>query len=594
MNRKQRRAAQKAAKRPVTQPGSGFVANQTIAASLLTTALAEMRKGNHAGAQEMLVQAVDHEPTNADAVHFLGMSYYYQGDPVTALPIVGRSLNLREDDPTFLSNFGVVAYATGKLELAIKSYQQSLVLDPKNADALTNLAAALNDKELYSQAKEIAEQAIALNPNGRGAYLNRGNALKSLDQVDEAIEDYKKSVELDPEYAHAHTMLGHAYDMLGKLELAEKHTRTAVELSPDMFEAHNNLATVLMRVGKKAQANIHLARSQDLNPNAKTLWNMALNLLDMGDFKQGISLYEFGFDAKTRLPARRPPMPRWRGEDLAGKSIMIWREQGVGDELRFAEWYHHVISLGARCIIEAKPKLVPLFERSFPDATILPEDFTRDVGRCDADFQMPAGDLPAFFGLRPNPEKHYAYLQPDPFRAKGWHDRIADLGEGTKIGICWRSGMRNARRNFAYAELEDLMPLFELQNTQFVSLQYDDCRKELAEFEEKTGVHIHNFDDVDQFDDLDETAAMTAGLDLVVTAGTAVAQMAGALGIETWRFEARGSRLAQPPVAHPWLQPNGVLWYGHWQESWRDVMERMAVALGERLASDPLEAARAG
>lgn len=553
-----------------------------------------MRKGNYAGAEQMLRQAVEHEPNNPHAVHYLGMSIYYQGDAATALPIVGRSLSLLEDDPVFFSNFGVVAYTAGNIDLAISSYQQSLALDPVNADALTNLAAALNDKDRFVEAKGVSEQAIALNPEGRGAYLNRGNALKSMEFIEEAIEDYKKSVELDPNYAHAHTMLGHAYDLLGQLELAEQHTRKAVTLSPDMFEAHNNLATVLMRLGKKGEANLHLARSQELNPNAKTLWNMALNLLDMGDFKQGIGLYEFGFDAKTRLPARKPPMPRWQGEDLAGRSIMIWREQGVGDELRFAEWYHHVIALGARCIIEAKSKLVPLFERSFPDATILEEDFTRDVNRCDADFQMPAGDLPAFFGLQSNPEERYAYLQPDPFRAKGWRDRIADLGPGTKIGICWRSGMRNARRNFAYAELDDLIPLFELPNTHFVSLQYDNCTKDLAEFEQRTGFHIHNFEEVDQFDDLDETAAMTSGLDLVVTAGTAVAQMSGALGVETWRFEARGSKAGQPPVPHPWLQPNGVLWYGHWQEPWRDVMQRMAFGLAERLNEMPQETVRAG
>ena len=574
MNRRQRRAAKKTATRT-----AGLSETQT----LIKQAVALMQSGAHAQAEALLRKGIETAPDNPHIVHFLGMALYYQGKPADGLPLVARSTELAPDDPTFHSNFGVVAYATGDIGRAVRAYMRSLELQPKNADALTNLAAALNDMDRFAEALVAADEAVSLNPDGRGGHLNRGNALKSLERMEEAIAAYEESIRCDPDYAEAHTMLGHAYDLMGELDLAEKHTRLAVQLSPNLYEAHNNLATVLMRLGKKTEANVHLARSQDILPNPKTLWNMALNLLDMGDFEQGIGLYDFGFAAKTRLPNRQPPMPRWRGEELTGRSLLIWREQGVGDELRFAEWYHHVIGLGARCVIEVKPKLVPLFERSFPQATILPEDFSRDPGRADADFHVPAGALPGLFGLVREEGERYAYLQPDPFRAESWRARLAELGPGPKIGICWRSGLRNARRNFAYAELDDLIPLLELPNTRFVCLQYDDCREELEEFERRTGHRIHRFDDLDQFDDLDETAAMTSALDLVVTAGTAVAQMAGALGVETWRFEARGARAGTPPVRHQWLQPNGVLWYGHWREPWRDVMERMAAGLGERL-----------
>ncbi|MEM8916641.1 MAG: tetratricopeptide repeat protein, partial [Pseudomonadota bacterium] len=582
MNRKQRRAAQKSGKHTIVNSAELFQAQATKEQVLLSQAISLMQAGDHQKAEETLRRAYEMAPKHPEIVHYLGMCLFYQGRIDEALPIVGNSLNLRENDPNFLSNFGVVAYSGGNIDLAIANYFKSLELFADNPDVLTNLSAALNDKDRFSEALVTADKAIELNPDGRGAYLNRGNALKAMERVEEAITDYKKSLEIDPDYAHAYTMLGHAYDITGELELAEKNTRLAVTLAPDMYEGHNNHATVLMRLGKMAEANMHLAKSQELRPNAKTLWNMALNLLQMGDFKQGIALYEFGFGAKTRLPNRKPPMPRWQGQDLTGKSILIWREQGVGDELRFAEWYHDVIALGGRCIIEAKEKLVPLFERSFPEATVLEESFSRDVGRADADYQVPAGALPALFGLRDNSGNPYSYLKPDPFRAKAWRERMDALGDGAKIGICWRSSLRNARRNFAYADLEDLTPLFELPNTQFINLQYDDCQDLLDDFEQRTGIKIHNFPEVDQFDDLDETAAMTSALDMVVSSGTAVAQMAGALGVETWRFEARGSKPNHPPITHPWLQPNGFVWPGHWQEPWLDVMTRMAENLAER------------
>lgn len=574
MNRQQRRAAKRAAL------GTG---GSSSAEALLQQGLGLLSSGRHAEGETVLRKALEQAPDNPQIIHFLGMSLYYQGQPEQGLPIVARSIDLEPNNPTFLSNYGVVAYRAGAIDLAINSYMRSLKFSPKNADALTNLSAALNDQDRFEDALNVSSEAISLKPQGRGAYLNRGNALKSLERVAEAILDYEKAVACDPTYAEALTMLGHAHDLMGDMALAEHYTRKAVKLAPNLFEAHNNLATVLMRIGRKTEANIHLARSQELSPNPKTLWNMALNLLDMGDFQQGIGLYDFGFAARTRLPNRKPPMPRWRGEDITGKSLLIWREQGVGDELRFAEWYHYVLSQGARCVIEVKPKLVPLFERSFPQATILSENLQRDLNRSDTDYQVPAGALPAMYGLVREEGERYAYLQPDPFRARGWRDRIAALGPGAKIGLCWRSGLRTARRNFAYATLDDLLPLLELPNTEFVCLQYDDCSEELDEFEQRTGCKIHTFPEVDQFDDLDETAALISGLDMVVTAGTAVAQMAGALGIETWRFEARGTRKAMPPIRHQWLQPNGELWYGHWQEPWHDVMVRMAAAMGEKI-----------
>lgn len=574
MNRQQRRAAQRSATHTAGLSEEDRIIQQSVAA---------LSQGKFLEGEVLLRQGYELAPDNPQIVHFLGMSLYYQGNAPAALPIVKRSIEMAPKDATFLSNYGVVCYAAGQLDEAVRYYMRSLEIAPKNADALTNLSAALNDKDRFEDGLKTADEAISLKPQGRGGYLNRGNALKSLDRLEEALEAYKKSVQCDPNYAEAQTMLGHAYDLMGELELAEKHARLAVHLAPNLYEGHNNLATVLMRTGKKTEANVHLARSQELFPNPKTLWNMALNLLEIGDFEQGIRLYEFGFAATTRLPNRKPPMPRWQGEDLTGKSILIWREQGVGDELRFAEWYHHVIALGGRCIIEVKPKLVPLFERSFPDATILPESFARDINRSDADYQTPAGALPALFGLNRQEAERYAYLRPDPFRAKSWRARMAELGPGTKIGICWRSGMQSARRNLAYAELDEMIPLFELPDVQFISLQYSDCSDEIADFEARTGHKIHMFNEVDQFDDLDETAAMTSALDLVVTAGTAVAQMSGALGIETWRFEARGARPDEPPTTHPWYQPNGVVWPRYWREPWRNVMVRMAASLGERL-----------
>jgi hypothetical protein len=196
-----------------------------------------------------------------------------------------------------------------------------------------------------------------------------------------------------------------------------------------------------------------------------------------------------------------------------------------------------LLRAGAHCIVECEPRLVTLFERSFPGAEVVPQarpphPRTRQPG---IDFQIPAASLARW--LRPSLEsfpRHRGHLVPDPARAARWRERIGALGPGLKVGICWRSMLNQGARSLDSTQLSQWGPVLTAPGVHFVNLQYDRCDEELREAERLFGARIHVWDDMDLKDDQEGVAAMIPALDLVLSAFTAVVQMAGAVGAPAW------------------------------------------------------------
>jgi hypothetical protein len=215
----------------------------------------------------------------------------------------------------------------------------------------------------------------------------------------------------------------------------------------------------------------------------------------------------------------------------------------------FSSCYADLIARAGHVIIECDPRLVGLFARSFPTATVRAAGGAPD----DFDVHVAAGSLPlhlrralADFPARPG------WLVPDPGRVASLRARIAALGPGPVVGIAWRSGLITPERAGLYTQLADWGPVFAAPGVRFVNLQYDDCAAELAAAGARFGVTVHRWPDLDLRNDLEGAAALTASLDLVLTAGTSVAEMAGALGVPVWRFGACGEWTALGAAVRPW------------------------------------------
>ncbi len=238
-----------------------------------------------------------------------------------------------------------------------------------------------------------------------------------------------------------------------------------------------------------------------------------------GRLPEGWEAYERRFQSGA-VPREQPSnQPRWDASDPAGKTILVWAEQGLGDQLLFFRMVPDLMRAGAHCVVECDGRLVRLLERSFAGAEVVPYSTPPDprVQRADIDFQIPVGSLARWF--RPSLEsfpKTSGYLVADSFKVSRWKQLLEDLGEGLKVGICWRSGMTEGSRSMYYSQLSQWGPVLTTADVRFINLQYGECGEELKEAERMFGTRVQVWKDMDLKNDQDGLAALMSALDLVI------------------------------------------------------------------------------
>jgi tetratricopeptide (TPR) repeat protein len=390
-----------------------------------------------------------------------------------------------------------------------------------------------------------------------------------------------------PESAMLWNTLGTIMGEQSDFENAITFYKEARRLNPTLSRAYHNLGHALTHTGPLAEAleNFDLALEHcDLDSDrAETLHARGICLAAMGRLKEAWPDYEERLNPRCSqsiyfaVQARR-----WDGEDLTGKKILFAGEQGLGDEIMLAGMVPDLLERvgpDGKVMIACDHRLVSLYQRSFPAAHVGIEEHTKHntkpvrvirwaTGAFQPDYYTPMG-VPLKFlrnQVEDFPAKR-AFLKPDPLRVRFWQDRLAALGPGPYAGICWRSMLINTQRKKFYSALELWKPVLENTGVKFINIQYGDCKAELEFMREKYGIAIHNFDDLDLKNNLDDNAALCAALDLVITAPTAAAALAAATGTETW-FLTAGRVWPQLGTDHyPWYANTKVLTpetFGDW------------------------------
>lgn len=436
----------------------------------------------------------------------------------------------------------LAAFDAGNMDDSAARAEAILACAPDNVAAL--LLAGMSNIVLGRPDRAIAhlEALTAVAPSRADGYLNLGAAYQSAQRVDEAVAAYRRALALDPTCTDAHANLAIVLRDAGDAAGAETEFRAALAQSPGDARLNKSLGALLSGQGRMAEAGDCLTRAVALAPdNAEFRMDRGIHRLSQGEFRAGWRDLEARWrEGKSGSHWRAFPQRTWHGEALAGKSIVVWSEQGIGDQILHGSQLRSLAARCARVVMDVDPRLVALFQRSLTGIGVVPMSDPPVAAAADPaiDFQVPLASLALHtpdwpIGLFPASR----WLVPDPERAAALAARLARAARGRPtIGLSWRS--QRAREGVPKSSsLADWMPILRdggrARDALFVTLQYGDTDREVDDARAVTGADIYTDPEVDRFNDLDGLAALIDSLDVVVTTSNVTAHFAGALGKPT-------------------------------------------------------------
>ncbi len=421
-------------------------------------------------------------------------------------------------------------------------------------------------------------------------HLHAGIALSRSGRHDLALDCYRSAVALAPDYGEAHYNQGHALSALGNYEQAVESYDRAISLNPEVPEIRYNKGNALVELKLFKQAISCFEQAIDLRPDYREAYqNLGNTLLAAGEFERGYDLYEWRWQGgeKSAYKNRKFPPPRWDGSSLEGKSILIWGEQGLGDEIVFASLYPELLRRASRCLFEVEPRLVDLFRRSFPEALVVPRSDppAPELLAADINFEAPAGDLMRW--LMPSFDQGQGrenYLRAEPDRVESFRQKYAKANGTLTVGLGWQTVHPKVRqKNSVPVEVFDA--LVSVPNVQFVNLQYGDHRVEIEALEKRTGISILQ-DDVNPLTDVDGYASLIKSMDLVISIVNSTAVMASALGVPVWGLVPHSSdwRWGNEGKMCDWY-PSMRLYRGALEGGWQPAFQQITKALNQKTKS---------
>ena len=513
-----------------------------------------------------------------------------------------------------LHQLALIASARGEYPRAVELLRRCIRLDPSQPLAYHNLRAALEragdpggavaalvdlgcifyNQGDYRQAIELFQQIIQRDPVNYAAHVNLGTSLAWQNDYRNAARHLLLGMELYGRLVKevgnfARTIQGRLGDWL---DLQPGHTLLPPGLPNGAIEkvedALTTLGKLLNDANKPDEAMLCLRKSVEMAPGfALGHWNLSLALLGAGDFAQGWREYEWRWHwDRFPEPRRLLPLPLWRGEPLNGKRILVWTEQGFGDAIHILPLAVKLADQGADVYLEAPQPLVRLFRTSFPQLKVSPRPDNPHALTVDTalDYVVPLMSLPDRLGLaKGDLPLMVDYLRPASDDLPFWADRLPARGK-PKVGVVWAGRPQHSEDNRRSIPFEEFRRLFADDSVEFHSLQVGPAQ---ASLEGVANVTDHSA----QINDLADTAAAMAHLDLIIAVDTGPMHLAAALGRPVWQ-------LARTPPDWRWsLERDASPWYPTMrifrQEQvgdWSQVIDDVAKALADWSGAAPAPA----
>jgi tetratricopeptide (TPR) repeat protein len=526
----------------------------------------------------------------------LAQLHLTRGEPAQAEPLLRKALEQRPQDASVHTALGEACQRQQRFEEAETHYRRALELDARQFVAQVRLSDVLRETGRVEEAEAAARRALELDDEAVASHFSLGMAHKARGRMEPAMRAFRRALELDPGATQAMQQLALSLREEDRLEEAEAQLRAAVRLRPGSAALLADHGMVLADLMRYDEALACLERALELAPHSVMAINRKALIVDhLGERVQGLALlreaarlapdddhakyniglhhlkyggYAEGWDGYERRRSfesfvgkhRRFPLPEWDGSPLAGRTLLVQPEQGLGDEIMFGSCIPEVAAQAKHVIVECDAKLETIFRRSFPECTVvsrqrtLANDWVQRI-QPRPDVQVAAGSLACRFRRAESDfPQHQGFLHADAEKVGAWRARLDALGPGRKIGLSWQGGVGFTGRKRRSLTLEQLLPILRLPGIEFVNLQYTDVREEMRALESRHGVKVHHWQEA--IDDYDQTAALVMALDSVLTVCTAIVHLTGALGRPAlvmvpfgpdWRYGAAGEHMIWYP-----------------------------------------------
>jgi Flp pilus assembly protein TadD len=487
-------------------------------------------------AEQCYRQSLALDPGNLGALANLGNLLSQGRRDAEAEQYYRKLLALDPGDAAIHSNLGV-SLANRKQDVeAEQCYRRAIALDPHHAKAFSNLGILLTRGRRHDEAEQCYRQAIALKPASAEAYTNLGLLLETQERYEEAEHSHRQALALNPGYAEIHANLGNLLTRVRREAEAEACYRQALALDPDNPITSSSLGVLLTNIGREVEAEHYFRQAIAINPGyTLARLNLGFLLLRQGRFAEGWPLHETRYDPALPDQSKFPypvtvPFPQWRGEALLGKSLLVWPEQGLGDEIQFCRYLPLLKQQGAKRItLICKTPLKDLMTTLEGVDMVLAVD---EAGSAVAahDFWTYPLSIPLHCRTdATNIPARLPYLHALPDRLAKWSERLPR--DGLRVGVVWKGNKFHSNDSYrSLPNLTTLALLWTVPGVRFISLQKGQDEDQ-AQNPPVGQPLLHVGTDLADFAD---TAAVIAQLDLIICVDTAVAHLAGALGKTCW------------------------------------------------------------
>jgi tetratricopeptide (TPR) repeat protein len=504
---------------------------------------------NFAEAERCYRKAIAANPAYAQAHNNLGLTLKASGRIGMAREHLLRAAAL---DPTLYQaqlNLGEIAREQGDFRIAAEYFERCLNIDPDSEDTLLSLVYVLFRDKQSDKAKRLLEEALAKRPDSLNLHFYLGNLSKETSDLERARLEYERCLTLDPDFWQAIFNLGLVHQQRQDWNAAETLLRQAAKVPGQ---------------GSGALALGEL-------------------LLLLGELPEGFSLLEQRFDCGkpeyaylAEMLARFGDTPRWQGEPLAGKRLLVWAEQGLGDTLMMARYLPRLKALGAASlVVYCQSHLVRIFE-GMSDVDVVESQIRTSIASA-FDLHCSMMSLPHLLhtGLDTVPAQVPYLFVPDAQKA-AWIPRLAAL-HGLKVGLAWAGNPMLTKDALRSIPLREWAPILAVEGVSFVSLQKSEASAQL------TGTNALITDWMNESKDLLDTAALIVNLDLVICVDTSIAHLAGALGKPVWLLNRHESewRWLLERADSPWY-PTMQIFRQHMEHDWHGSLEEVATSLKMR------------